>query len=113
CRRSTRWGEEPRALAEATVNVLYLIDSLASGGAESSLVELAPHLRRAGVDIEVAYLNDRSDLRPRLDQLGVLTFCLAGGGGRAGWLRRATRLVRDRRPHLIHTTLFEADLIGR
>lgn len=97
----------------AEVKVLALIDSLITGGAEQSLVDMAPYLVAAGVDLEVATLHDRPGLQDELAAAGVPLTCLAGGGGRAGWVARATRLVRRHRPDLVHTTLFEADVVGR
>jgi glycosyltransferase involved in cell wall biosynthesis len=96
------------------VHVLYLIDSLVAGGAERSLAALAPHLVGGGVALEVATLHDRPGVQEDLIAAGVPLYCLAdGGGGRVGWIRRTTRLVQDRQPDLVHTTLFEADLAGR
>jgi glycosyltransferase involved in cell wall biosynthesis len=95
------------------VRVLYLIDSLVGGGAERSLVALAPHLLRCGADLEVATLHARPGLQGELRAAGVRLHDLAGTGGRVGWARRTQRLIRERRPDLVHTTLFEADLAGR
>jgi glycosyltransferase involved in cell wall biosynthesis len=95
------------------VHVLYLIDSLMPGGAERSLAAMAPHLVAGGVTLEVATLHERSGVQDELVAAGVLLHSLAGPGGRAGWIGRARRLIRDRRPDLVHTTLFEADLAGR
>jgi glycosyltransferase involved in cell wall biosynthesis len=50
---------------------------------------------------------------PALEAAGATLFSLAGAGGRAGAARRAVQLLRMRRPDLVHTTLFEADLTGR
>lgn len=95
------------------MRVLYIIDSLAGGGAEHSLAAMAPHLVAQGIDLEVAYLHERPGLHGELRAAGVRLFSLAGEGGRAGWVRRARRLILERRPALVHTTLFEADLAGR
>jgi glycosyltransferase involved in cell wall biosynthesis len=95
------------------MHVLYLIDSLIPGGAERSLVGLAPHLISRGVVLDVAYLHRRPGLQQQLQAAGVELFCLAGAGGRAGWLWRTRQLVASRRPDLVHTTLFEADVAGR
>src|SRR5438270_6296378 len=89
-----------------TVRVLYVIDSLAPGGAESSLVALARLYPARGVELEVAYLYDRPGLHDALKATGARLTSLAGPGGRRGWARRAAALVRDRRPDLVHTTLF-------
>lgn len=95
------------------MRVLYLIDSLAPGGAESSLAALARFYPERGVELEVAYLHDRTGLHDQLEAAGARLTSLAGPGGRLGWVRRAAALVRDRRPDLVHTTLFEADIAGR
>jgi glycosyltransferase involved in cell wall biosynthesis len=95
------------------VRILYLIDSLAPGGAERSLLALAPHYTAHGVTLEIGYLHDRPGLQRELEAAGAELFCLAGAGGRVGWSVRARKLVLDRRPDLVHTTLFEADIAGR
>lgn len=93
--------------------VVYLIDSLVAGGAERSLAALAPQYRRLGVRLDVAYLHEREGLAAELTAAGATLLSLAGGGGRVGWTRRASALLRERKPDLVHTTLFEADVVGR
>jgi glycosyltransferase involved in cell wall biosynthesis len=98
------------------MRVLQLIDSLAPGGAEQSLVALAPELRQRGIDIEVAYLGREATLAPRLEAAGVPVHALAddeGRRGRFGSVLRTRRWLRARRPDLLHTTLFESDQAGR
>lgn len=95
------------------MKVLCLIDSLAPGGAESSLAALAPEYVGRGVDLEVAYLKEQSGLHESLAEAGVRLSPVTGGRGRIGWTRAARRLIADRRPDLVHTTLFEADIAGR
>ena len=95
------------------MRLLYVIDSLVPGGAEQSLAALAPRYRDRGIELDVAYLHDRPGLQDVLVDGGARLSCLAGAGGRAGWAIRATKLVRRRRPDLIHTTIFEADVAGR
>jgi glycosyltransferase involved in cell wall biosynthesis len=94
------------------VRVLYLIDSLAVGGAERSLADLAPAYRERGVQLTVAYLHERPGVRRELEAAATV-HSLAGAGGAVGAVWRAGRLVRASRPDLVHTTLFEADLVGR
>jgi glycosyltransferase involved in cell wall biosynthesis len=95
------------------VHILYVIDSLVPAGAESSLAALAPHLRDRGVRLDVAYLHERPGLHDALRQAGASLFPVAGPGGKRGATRRVHALIRDRRPDLVHTTLFEADISGR
>ncbi|MGV9270469.1 glycosyltransferase family 4 protein [Kitasatospora sp. NPDC003701] len=94
--------------------MLYVIDSVSRvGGAEQGLVAMAPQLVRAGVKLDVAYLKDSpGGFQPELTAAGADVF----GVGRATRGRTVTalrRLVRERRPDLVHTTLYESDVLGR
>ncbi|MFG3056525.1 glycosyltransferase family 4 protein [Kitasatospora sp. NPDC048239] len=96
------------------MHVLYVIDSVSRvGGAEQGLVAMAPQLVRAGVKLDVAYLKDSpGGFQPELTAAGVDVF----GVGRATRGRTAAalhRLIRERRPELVHTTLYESDVLGR
>jgi glycosyltransferase involved in cell wall biosynthesis len=98
------------------VHVLYLIDSFAAGGAERSLAEVAPRYRGLGVDLDVACLHDRGaggTVGPELEAAGAALFSVSGPRGMPGAVPRVVKLIRTRRPDLVHTTLFEADLVGR
>lgn len=95
------------------MHVLCVIDSLIPSGAERSLATLAPHYVSRGVVLDVVYLHDGPGLQAEFAASGANLFCIAGPGGRLGWLRRARGLVVERRPDLIHTTLFESDIAGR
>jgi len=94
------------------VRILYVIDSLAPGGAERSLVSIAPHLMERGIELRVAAVQDRDDLRDDLEHAGVEVVHLTPAG-RPGRVRQLAALVRSIRPDLVHTTLFEADIAGR
>jgi glycosyltransferase involved in cell wall biosynthesis len=95
------------------VRILYVIDDLGAAGAERSLAAMAPHYFRRGMQLDVAYLTDYPGVQAELEAAGSELLSLEGGGGRLGWARRARRLIASRRPDLVHTTLFEADLAGR
>ncbi|MEM7287728.1 MAG: glycosyltransferase family 4 protein [Actinomycetota bacterium] len=91
--------------------MLHLIDSLALGGTEQSLVTLAPALLEHGVDLHVATFADRSELALALRDIGVPVTVGLGSERRAA-AHAATAHVRTVRPDLIHTSLFEATLAG-
>src|SRR5437899_6986922 len=95
------------------MRVLYVIDSLIYGGTERSLLELTPPLLARGVELEVAYLFERPGLREQFEAAGVRLHSVAGPGGRVSSIRRVRRLIRDRTPDLVHTSLFEANVAGR
>jgi glycosyltransferase involved in cell wall biosynthesis len=94
------------------LSVLRVIDSLAPGGAERSLVDLAPHLVAAGVDLDVAVLCDRGGLGPELERCGI-PLHVVGGHSRPARVAGMVKLIRRCRPDLVHTILFESDVVGR
>lgn len=95
------------------MKVLHLISVLAPSGAEQSLVAMAPVLSALGVELEVAYLHERPGAERFLADAGLEVTSLSGAGGTVDRLRRTVALVRSRRPDLIHTSLTEANLLGR
>jgi glycosyltransferase involved in cell wall biosynthesis len=94
------------------MRVVHLIDSLAPGGAERSLADVTPHLVRLGVELEVVVLQERDGLAEEVRTGGASVSSLSGSN-RVAWVREAIKLMKSRRPDLVHTTLFEADLVGR
>ncbi len=100
---------------QRAVKVLYLITVLAPAGAEQSLVAMAPYLAQRGVRLQVAYLRDRPGtvLPFLLEEAGVEVTSLVGIRGAHRRFQRLVRLIRAERPDLIHTTLTEANLLGR
>jgi glycosyltransferase involved in cell wall biosynthesis len=94
------------------LRVLSVIDSLAPGGAERSLVELALRLPDHGIEVRVAVLADRRGFAGLLTDAGIEQHTLPPAG-RIGRTRALHALVRATRPDLVHTTLFEADVAGR
>ncbi|SDT24540.1 Glycosyltransferase involved in cell wall bisynthesis [Streptomyces sp. TLI_053] len=96
------------------VHVLYVIDSVSRvGGAEQGLVAMTPQLVRAGVKLDVAYLKDSpGGFQPELTAAGADVFGV-GRATRGGTVAALHRLVRERRPDLVHTTLYESDVLGR
>lgn len=94
------------------MKVVYVIDSLAGGGAERSLVEMVPHLVGAGVELTIAVLHDRGGLRDAAVGGGASVTTVPAGGV-VGRVRELRALFRSLRPDVVHTTLFDADLAGR
>ncbi|MET7300395.1 glycosyltransferase [Embleya sp. NPDC005575] len=95
------------------MHVLQVIDSVDRvGGAERAAVAMAPQLIRRGITLDIAYLLDLDGFQPELAEAGVSLFGVHRGS-RAGSARGLARVIRDRRPDLVHTTLYEADIAGR
>lgn len=95
------------------MRVLYVIDSLAPGGAETSLVAMAPGLVTRGIDLHVLPLGAALDLAPGLVDAGATVHERDGRRGRIGHMHDVLQSIRLLRPDLVHTTLFESDLAGR
>ena len=95
------------------IDVLYVIDSLHGGGAETSLLEILPGLARHRIRTTiVTLLADDGVFEERLSNLGVKHLRLR----RQDPVRISLELrslIRSTRPHLIHTTLLFANLCGR
>ncbi len=94
------------------MRVLQVIPSLAGGGgAERSLQALAP-LLASRIELHVAFFEPRDHLRYELESSGAVVHALEFGS-RGAVYAGLSKLVRDLAPELIHTTLLEADIIGR
>ncbi len=95
------------------LRVLLVLDSLAPGGAEHSTVAILPFLIERGIQPEVAVLHDRPGLSAEVVGLGVPLHDLSYQHTRVGWILALHDLIRDRSPHVVHTSLFDADICGR
>ncbi|WP_436796310.1 glycosyltransferase [Actinospongicola halichondriae] len=96
------------------MRVLYCIDSLAIGGAERSLVAMAPHLVSGGIDLHLAVLRrTEPNLEPTMARSGAVVHHLDRATSRRAAIGELRHLVASIDPDHVHTTLAEADLIGR
>lgn len=95
-----------------TTRVLMVIDGLGTGGAETSIADLAKGLPGNGIDVHIAYFHRRSGAREKLEALGVPLHHL-GQPRRAQRLLALVRLIRRLRPGVVHTMVYEGDILGR
>ncbi len=98
-----------------TTKVLHVITSLGRGGAERQLVNLVRNTDRAEFAHVICYLHPPADFATELVQDGHEVICL-NLPRKWPWLFAPARLVpllRARRPDLIQTWLFEADVSAR
>lgn len=94
------------------MHVLYLLDSIQASGAETSLLAMVPHLVSDGVRVEIAHFDGRAGLRAEFEGAGATVFACPAESRRAR-VSAARTVIADRRPDVVHTTLFEADVAGR
>jgi glycosyltransferase involved in cell wall biosynthesis len=94
------------------MRVLYLIDSLGTGGTERSLLELLTPLAGLGVEPVVATLAPGGQFEAEARSAGIEVLA-AGGRTAAGSILGVRRIVGRLQPDLVHTSLFNADVRGR
>lgn len=95
------------------IRVLAVIDSTAAGGAETSMAGLAPLMRNHGIELELAYFHERPGIKARLVAAKIPVWHVPFGSSRLSCVRRLKKLIDQRRPEVVHTMVFEADIIGR
>lgn len=103
----------PTAEPAARVPIIHVINGLGTGGAERSLAEMLPYLIAGGFAPVVACAFKRRDgVQEIVERIGVPIRLFRGASlfGRASILRR---LIREMRPALVHTAIFESDIVGR
>ena len=96
------------------INVLHVIDSLGVGGAERQLALTLSALDPQRVRSFVCYLHSPDDVEPAIRDLGIPVYRL-DAEGKSQWHRavlRLRRLVKSLDIDLIHTQLFDADVVG-
>lgn len=96
------------------MRILNVIESLGGGGAEQVLVNVLPELQARGHTCEIVALWPPYTLQGDLERAGVRVHRLNWSYGRrwsmAGAVTRLVRLVRRRRPDVLHAHLLFADL---
>jgi glycosyltransferase involved in cell wall biosynthesis len=99
--------------AVGPIRVLYVIDSLADGGAEQSLAHMASGFRLHGIELHVAFLKSRWNVADALTASGATLHPVELDRGRFRQWWGLVQLMRRLNPDVVHTTLWEADVIGR
>lgn len=93
--------------------ILFVIDSLGTGGAERDLAEKLPHLQCLGVETVVVSLRHREEgVQAELQSQGFDVRILTTSGlmGRVAALRK---IIQTEQPDVIQTVLFHSDIAGR
>lgn len=96
------------------IRVTHVIPGLEVGGAEMMLYKLLSASDRERFEPSVISLSDLGALAPRIADLGVPVSALQMTRGRlqARPLGRLARRLAARRPDVVHTWMYHADLLG-
>lgn len=95
------------------LKILFVIDSLGTGGAELNLAEKLPQLRRRGMETVVVSLRHRQEgVQAELQGQGfdVRILTVSGLIRRVATLRK---IIRTEQPDVIQTVSFHSDIAGR
>lgn len=111
-RRHSTGGSKQQSQGVRSIRVLAVINALGEGGTERSLAETIPGLRSRGIEVTVAILRSRGDegVERSLREQGVDIRLLPTGLARVRALRR---LIREVRPDVVHSMLYEANQVAR
>lgn len=94
------------------MRVLHVINGLGTGGAERSLAELLPWYDAAGIESAVVCLARKPDgVHAEVEAAGCPVTVVGPDRGAAAW--RLRRAIARMRPDIVHTTIFDADVLGR
>ncbi len=92
---------------------LFVINSFLAGGAERSLLELLPYFVEHGITPIIACLEYREvGFEEEVREAGF-DVRLLPDGGRLTKIRALRKLIKQERPQLVYTSLFDSDVVGR
>jgi glycosyltransferase involved in cell wall biosynthesis len=95
------------------MKILLLINTFGSGGAERSTYELAKYLIREQVPVAAAALNHKPvGIEAQFQDLPIPTY-VGDGKSRRERLRYVIDVIRRERPDIVHSVVFEANLLAR
>lgn len=95
-----------------TLRVMHVISSLGAGGAERSLGEMLPMMRDRGIDsLVVCLLRREHGVHEVVERQGFDVRVVGASRWKAS--PRIRRIINGWRPDIVHTTIFEADVLGR
>jgi glycosyltransferase involved in cell wall biosynthesis len=94
------------------VRVLFAINSLGSGGTERSVAELVAPLRARDIEISFACLESHPGVEDTVRRAGSQVAVLRTRSPRAV-IPALHGMIRELKPDLVHTALFESDVFAR
>lgn len=94
------------------LKILFVIESLGGGGTERSLAELLPYLRQAGITPIIICFYRREGVENEVIAQGFDVRFL-NGVGLLAWVWQLRQIIKVEKPDIIHTMLYNANLVGR
>lgn len=97
------------------MNICFCITNLATGGAETVLLNILQQLDRSRFTPTVVSLVGLGEIGPRIQALGIPVHTLdmsRGGVPNPLMVLRLTKLLRQLQPDVVHTWMYHADFLG-
>src|SRR5688572_9526939 len=92
------------------MKIMYVLDSLGTGGAERSTADLWYYLRSRGIEPTIVVLRNRKEgIEKEILQQGFEVFFLKGKGI-VSQCYELTRLIKKIKPNIVHSILFKSNL---
>lgn len=95
------------------MNVLFLIDTLQTGGAERSILEIASRFTRYNPVVVQIYPGDKLKAEFESRGIKVISLNVAGKKKYAEAIKKILPVVEEYKPVLIHATLYRSEIISR
>jgi len=100
-------------MSSEPLTVTVVINGLGTGGAERSLADTIPVLQSSGIALRVVCLHRRDEgVHDIVEGLGVPVSILTSSSF-LGRVNELTSLLRSHPPSVVHTAIFEANMVGR
>jgi glycosyltransferase involved in cell wall biosynthesis len=108
-------SDEATGPETAARSILFLINILGYGGAEIQVLQLALGMKRRGWDVTFVTLLPPSNLTEQLHAAGIHFECLNMRQGIPNPLAilRLRRILRSRRPQIVHSHIVHANMLAR
>lgn len=99
------------------MKILHIIPSLRTGGAERLVLDICNELKKQGHEVKLVYFYDRNDYQYLSEQINPLLLPIHVRPSVLGkWdinLEPLNELIRSFKPDVIHSHLFEAEILSR
>ena len=99
------------------MKILHIISSLNKGGAERLTLDICRELKRQGHEVQLAIFNNKNDYRCLSEEVNLQYLPIHIRPSVFGkWgvdIEALNRLISDFKPDIIHSHLFEAEILSR
>lgn len=95
------------------MKILYVITGLGLGGAERVVVDLADKMFLKGHEVKIACLIDKVLVKPKAEQIEIITLKLNSGTDFLKASQRYRQLIKAYQPDIVHAHMIHANIFSR